>query len=152
MADIRATQGPVKWVLLQLLQDKKKERKKKKKKVPWRNISVSHVEPGNALRSANKAWSTTTIARASTDQELCVCEWSMKVVRLVLSDCLALLVMQVPAVWQAVQLPGTNWLRCTWSRTCCGSGSQAIQSAAHWLASSKWSCWSEFYKATSVGT
>ena len=63
---------------------------------------MSHMEPGNALRSANKAWSATIIAQASTDQELCVCEWSMKVVRLVLSDCLELSVMQVPAAWQVV--------------------------------------------------
>ena len=75
-------------------------------------MSVSHVAPGNVLRSA-QLWSTTTIARASTEQELCVCEWSMKVVCLVLSDCLKLSVTQVPAAWQVVQLLGTNSLRCT---------------------------------------
>ena len=72
-------------------------------------MSVSHVAPVNVLRSANKAWSATTIAHASTDQELCVCEWwSMKMVCLVLSNCLKLSVTQVPAAWQVVQLPGTN--------------------------------------------
>ena len=65
-------------------------------------MSVSHVAPVNLLRGANKVWSATTIAHASTDQELCVCEWSMKVVRLVLSDCLELSVRQVPAKWQIV--------------------------------------------------